>query len=514
MKKHNAPDLTLYDMPGMTYSNPNEAKLIREMYIKYLQGNNTIILLVISGTTDVTSSEAISIIKENCKDYIDRTYLIITKADAAVAIDKKFQLKFLNNPLGLKYKPYIVRHRNQMELDEKLSFEDAKIKEMEVLSGSDFDRIPREFRGTNFLIKKLIKVQKDILLYNQRIILKKIENERIILKKNLIKLPKSFENDSDKFEHMKNYFKDIIEKYNRLLLGYKSEYLGINSDFNNELNLIFSQYRKIFKSLLTNFLSENFNTRVKNDSSKISILKLPNLLENLNFNEYILDDILKTYDITYELIDKVKSLSLDYMVKIIESSFSKDFRLRDEIIYMLQKNIEEKKEEIKNFIDELFRLEKDSAFTIDDFYLDTINEVKNIIDIIKKDKWFCDNLSNKEIKINSIDVNCYLLMRSFFLVDNLSFNEISNKEIMISCFSYSNIFQKRFVDYVIKSLVNKFVIFYRGNLGNLLEEKFSPMNKDIFDLIEEDEKVKEEKLNMEIRLNLINNAIEKLISIK
>jgi hypothetical protein len=95
--KRDAPDLTLYDMPGLTYKNPEEARLIREMYVKFLQGQNTIILLVISGTSDFTSSEAIAIIKENCRDFLDRTYLIITKADSAVQIDKKFQEKVFNS---------------------------------------------------------------------------------------------------------------------------------------------------------------------------------------------------------------------------------------------------------------------------------------------------------------------------------------------------------------------------------------------------------------------------------
>ena len=106
LHKRDSPDLTLYDMPA------EEARLISEMYVKFLQEQNTIILLVISGTSDFTSSEAIAIIKENCRDFLDRTYLIITKADSAVQIDKEFHEKVLNNPLGLKFQPFVVRHRN------------------------------------------------------------------------------------------------------------------------------------------------------------------------------------------------------------------------------------------------------------------------------------------------------------------------------------------------------------------------------------------------------------------
>jgi hypothetical protein len=48
----------------------------------------------------------------------------------------------------LKFKPFVVRHRNQEELEKNLKFEDAIKKEIAVLSQSEFARIPKESKGT------------------------------------------------------------------------------------------------------------------------------------------------------------------------------------------------------------------------------------------------------------------------------------------------------------------------------------------------------------------------------
>ncbi len=63
VRKVGAPDLTLYDLPGITYKNENLTSKIREIYTKYTTGKETVILLVIPANSDLTTSEAISLIR-------------------------------------------------------------------------------------------------------------------------------------------------------------------------------------------------------------------------------------------------------------------------------------------------------------------------------------------------------------------------------------------------------------------------------------------------------------------
>jgi len=515
VNKHDAPDLTLYDMPGLTYKNPEEAKLIREMYIKYLQGNNTIILLVISGTTDFTSSEAISIIKENCKDFLERTYLILTKADVSAQIDKRFQNKVLNNSLGLKFQPFIVRHRNQEELNRKMPFDEAIKKETSILSQQEFSLIPKENKGTLCLIKKLIKVQKEILINNKRILYRNLENELSNVKKKLLELPHSYASDEEKYKKMKNYFREISDRFTSLLNGNKNLLNSFDLNFFKELKVHFLDYKETFSTLIANFLTPEFYERIKNESDEISNLSLPNLFENINFHKYILEEIAKTEKSTFELVENIKSISYDILVKIIDGIFKKNFKLRDEIINMINKNIELKKEEVVFFINTLYLLEKDKPYTLDDLYMDTLFKTKKLIEKIKTKRNYCTEYINKQKNINSIPINCKILESSFFVKESeADLQKIYHNEILLSCFSYSNIIKKRFVDYVIRILMNKFVFFYKDNLLNILEENFSPLYKGNLELIDIDEQVEEERKLLNIRFNNIKNAIDKLNKIR
>ncbi len=503
-------------MPGLTYKNPEEAKLIREMYIKYLQGNNTIILLVISGTSDFTSSEAISIIKENCKDYLERTYLILTKADISAQIDKNLQDKVINNPLELRFKPFVVRHRNQEELDNKMAFEEAIKKEINVLSQIQFSRIPRENKGTLCLIKKLVKLQKEILINNKNDLFTNLQKELINIKTDLKKMPKSYSTDEEKYFLMLSYFREISEKLKESLKGSNKLLDNFNSNFNKNLKSNYTYYKNNFMNLIIDFLTIEFYEKINKEFDENTTLTLPNLFENVNFQKYILEEIEKTEKSTYVLVDNVKSLCLNLLKKIIEDVIKKNFRLKYKIINLITTNIEKKKDEVYFFINTLYILKKDKLYTLDDSYIKTINKIKDFIEKIKTVRNYCYN-RNKPKYINSILIYCEFLenLNLFSNKDSIKNLQRSyNLEIMFSCFSYSNLIKKRFVDYVMRIIMNKFVFYYRDNIIEIFENNFSPLDKENLDLIEEDESIEMERKLLNIRINNIKNSIDKLNKVK
>ena len=92
---------------------------IKKIIEKYTAGKSTLILLVIPGNSDFTTSEAISLVRKN-QDYKERTLAIITKIDLGIQQDRKIHEKIKNNELNLIFDPIIVRNRTQDELEKNI----------------------------------------------------------------------------------------------------------------------------------------------------------------------------------------------------------------------------------------------------------------------------------------------------------------------------------------------------------------------------------------------------------
>ena len=104
VNRKNAPNLTLYDMPGLNF-NDSLRKKSEEINEKFLKEEETTVLLVISGSEEVTNSYATDWMK-NIKGYNKRFNAIITKADflktkdLGVYLNQVKSLK-LENPASL-----------------------------------------------------------------------------------------------------------------------------------------------------------------------------------------------------------------------------------------------------------------------------------------------------------------------------------------------------------------------------------------------------------------------------
>lgn len=109
----NAPDLTLFDLPGLAYEEDKVEELTQKLVKKYTEGEETIILLVIAANGEITASQGISLIRKQ-KNFFDRTIPVYTKIDLVVKDgEKNLVEKLSGNKLNLKYTPFLVINRNQ-----------------------------------------------------------------------------------------------------------------------------------------------------------------------------------------------------------------------------------------------------------------------------------------------------------------------------------------------------------------------------------------------------------------
>ena len=135
--KQNFFDLTLVDLPGLTYVD-GLGRFIANIYEDYIANPNSIILYVTSATTDLVTGQSIELIDTHDKDW-QRTMTIVTKVDAR---DSSFYQKFKVVDRGLG--GFCVRNRTTDEIHQGVSHAEILQKERVLLSDPDFEEIPAE----------------------------------------------------------------------------------------------------------------------------------------------------------------------------------------------------------------------------------------------------------------------------------------------------------------------------------------------------------------------------------
>ncbi|KAG7477844.1 hypothetical protein MATL_G00073850 [Megalops atlanticus] len=164
IKSKTTPDLTLIDLPGITRvavgGQPDDiAAQIKSLIHDYIMNKETINLVVIPCTADITTAEALSMAQEVDPEG-ERTIGVLTKPDL---VDKGMEegiLSIIRNELiPLKRGYAIVRCRGQKEIKEKVSLSDALNLEKTFFKGHQHFRnlLDSKQAGIDNLAEKLSK---------------------------------------------------------------------------------------------------------------------------------------------------------------------------------------------------------------------------------------------------------------------------------------------------------------------------------------------------------------------
>jgi hypothetical protein len=160
VNRKNAPNLTLYDMPGLNFKKEIREKS-EEINKKYLTKKVATVLLVISGSEEVNNSYATEFMKK-IPDYNKRFNAIITKADTLKNRDINIYLDEIKS-LNLENPPSLLV--NKFKEYENLSYEEMEKKEKELINQiPNIKQYPDINKGVQALIKQLIEIQRKDLL--------------------------------------------------------------------------------------------------------------------------------------------------------------------------------------------------------------------------------------------------------------------------------------------------------------------------------------------------------------
>jgi GTPase Era involved in 16S rRNA processing len=118
----NSINLTLIDLPGLTYED-DLMNFIRPMVKKYILNPNSIILLVMPSTSDLTTSESLELANKEDPTR-ERSLIVVTKIDRA---EKGFESQFEDMQGGLGI--VCARNRTQDEVEAGASFDEVRVLE-------------------------------------------------------------------------------------------------------------------------------------------------------------------------------------------------------------------------------------------------------------------------------------------------------------------------------------------------------------------------------------------------
>lgn len=499
-------NLTLHDLPGLKYIDSEETKIIRNIYEKYTEPKNSIILLVLSLNTDLSTCEAISIIK-NKQDFNKRTIAILTKTDLAVKNETKIMssIDILRNNLNLEHYPILIRNRSQTEIEEGKSIEEIIKLENELMENTpQIQHYPENFKGTRKLIEILVKLQKKIISDSKY-------NIRDELDKRLDKLDKEkhgFPKDLNQIENKYEVFKECIKIFQENIknnLSYSScKELNLNENHPNnlfeELNSELINFNDVFKDKLSFFLSLNFISKVNEYISKNQGFNLPDhiddkivkVLINSEFNKIIVSNLNKC-------IKKLKDIVVKNYKREIENSFKPYNTFIDEIKNnFLPSQIKINIESLSNTLSEMIKSENDSIYTTNKYFYETA-----CAEIFEKIK----NRSNNSQPLYIFDMifEPFVFNQSYFS----NSNDLVIKTIA-RCTTYWHLLSKRFVEYFNLLIISKLIKYFEDNFTVEIEKKYNPYSEFGSKFIYEDSMIIEKRKINEENLKKFKEAYDEI----
>jgi hypothetical protein len=187
VNRKNAPNLTLYDMPGLNF-NEKIRKKSEDINYQFPNDKQTTVLLVISGSEEVNNSYATDWMKK-IPDYNKRFNAIITKADFLKEKDIDVYIKQIES-LKLKNPPSLLV--NKFGKFNDLSYEEMAEKELEIINQiPKIDKYKNINKGIQSLIDQLIIIQREDLDLTFKDLALRVHNEILKNEKNFKEFSKT-----------------------------------------------------------------------------------------------------------------------------------------------------------------------------------------------------------------------------------------------------------------------------------------------------------------------------------
>ena len=477
--KKNVPNLILYDLPGVTFTEGIKEEA-EEIYDKYLDNEDTTVLLILNGGDDLSNSCVIEYMKK-VQNYENRFIPVVARADLIENFNAKFEQL---QSFGLNTKPCLIINKVKDNNNLKNLSDKDEVKKIKKIIPK-IEEFPVNI-GRKQLIDQLIKIQYEKYKENFRDIEKKINDEITKNKNELEKLPPDIDIKEDFCDSFIDIFEQLLDQFYEDIKQYKK---GPKGDLLKYI--IHQQYEEVIKTSkekVNGFLTINFCNYVTNNIKQTNSDKITILEDETPFKRLIkpkITEILETFE------EKIKDIYKCIKEKIetsINNCFSKFMNLKNKVNKIYDDYSKSNYQNMKKFYNEICLLET-------------------------------SNITSFDLELN---YKCHVIVRKIlnFLYkkgdnDNIIQNDEEKKEVIIDDTSDNIINDER--DKIIKGEkdINKLMIkTFQKSTGDIIDELTKEVegNSNYKQIVKD--KYKEYKNDIKQIVGIINNyEIEQLTRI-
>ena len=369
VNRKNAPNLTLYDLPGLNFkeSIKEQSALINE---KYLKEEETTVLLVLSGEEEITNAYTIEWMKR-IPNYQKRFNPIITKADR---INKKIEL-YLDeiNSWGLQNNPALII--NKAGDNSTLSYDEMAKKEIAMINQIDnIHKYPNIYKGIDELIIHLIELQRKDLAKAFSDLMSRINEEISLNEEEINKLPKECKDQREFFI----MFEECIKKFSKILEK-KMEILNCNEEGQPKENLMkyhihlkFKEHIEKTKIKMSELFTESFCNEITNNIIQFNADNISILEDTVAFNTLIKQKIIDAFIFFEPTILDIYDYMNSQIIPLIENAFGDYNNLKIKAVKIFNDYADEQRKKVQDIFKELYYLETENVLT---YNSDLINKV-------------------------------------------------------------------------------------------------------------------------------------------
>ena len=370
VNRKNAPNLTLYDLPGLNFkeSIKEQSAMINE---KYLKEEETTVLLVLSGEEEITNAYTIEWMKK-IPNYQKRFNPIITKADR---INKKIEL-YLDeiNSWGLQNNPALII--NKAGDNSTLSYDEMAKKEISMINQiNNIHKYPNIYKGIDELIIHLIELQRKDLAKAFSDLMSRINEEISLNEEAINKLPKECKDQREFFI----MFEECIKKFSKILEK-KMEILNCNEEGKPKENLMkyhihlkFKEHIEKTKIKMSELFTESFCNEVTNNIIQFNADNISILEDTVAFNTLIKQKIMDAFIFFEPTILDIYDYMNSQIIPLIDSSFGDYYNLKIKVVKIFSDYADEQRKKVQDIFKELYYLETENVLTYNNDLINKVN---------------------------------------------------------------------------------------------------------------------------------------------
>ncbi|CAF2734374.1 unnamed protein product [Rotaria sp. Silwood2] len=443
----NVRDLTMVDLPGIARNpiadQPKDIhKQTTNLIRHFICQEGSIILCVFPANVDIATVESFTIAREFDPTGV-RTIGVITKSDLALNHDMLIQQLLMHRPDVLHLKLGFIAVRNR-STTERISLEDARKREKEFFSQHPASRITGHCLGIDALINRLADLYSDRVKETFPKMRTDIQTKLKEVREQLSKFPPDLESTSARlakyYELSDWYVENIIKE------RFKSLNDGRHTSIINNLHDKFKKAQDIIRNQDKEFFSRIYHSKVHNAMLACFGEQLANFLPHPVLKRFICEKIDQLWYVIEVLIEESFHMTSTLLLDNDQDACNEDIlllKLLPVFRNVVSMYLKKKKQAVHDQLQEIIQLEKHEPYTLNHYYMTTINKFKEYIAEQKSGR--TDGKMHLSVTINDDDDDKSV-------VDAISNDGQAVQDMIISIYAYWKLLMKRLIDYVALSI--------------------------------------------------------------